>query len=200
MNQWLTMSQAARACGRVPGGNIHRLMVKWGVRFNVNQKGDRNYLKDDISRVPHLHRTATEQARNELIDRETKGQAELPLTTPAPVKPEKSIAEKLDGVKFQSWDVRYNASSGYAYLYMCNNQQVGIAPINLVGLAREIVRRIDGEPVPITATGHASNEIVIRPEATLCEIARQIVSNNDGCDYQAKYQELVKRLNELKEG
>jgi hypothetical protein len=35
MNQWLTMSEAARACGRKPGGNIGKLMNKWGVGWTI---------------------------------------------------------------------------------------------------------------------------------------------------------------------
>lgn len=125
MNQWLTMSQAARACGRVPGGNIHRLMMKWNVMWK-RENGHYFYGSESASTVPHLNRTATQQARDEYIDKQTKW-PELPLT----VSPTFS---------------------------------------------------------PVALTDNVT------------DLCRQIVSQADGCDYRAKYQELVKRLNELKEG
>ena len=116
-----------------------------------------------------------------------------PTVNPPPVKLEKSIAEKLDGVKSSGWTLK---PDGLACVALCVGSMhiTSFLPDVLVALAREIVRRIDGEPVK-----QAEGKTITPPDGMIA-VCRQVVTQIDGCDYRDKYNELVKRLNELKEG
>ena len=163
---WLPQQEAAQAVGRKAGGNIPDLMAKFGVR-TLRHKNVNLFFKPDLERVPKLH--AAEKAREAFIEKAVAKPAELPLGWVAKALDEKTDAEKLDGVSFGGWKVVLAGTGGIRLNYDDASRMFMLSK-NLIGLARAIVRRIDGEPAPADKT-----------------------------DYRAKYHELLARLDKLTE-
>jgi hypothetical protein len=167
---YLPQQEAAQFVGRKAGGNIPALMARYTVR-TLRHKNVNLFFKPDLERVPKLH--AAEKARDQFIEKAVARPAELPLGWVYKAKDEKTDAEKLDGITIEDWAILIPNSSHCSNLLLLmydGDRQCIISTNNLISLARQIVRRIDGEPAP-----------------------------SDKTDYRAKYNELLARLDKLTE-
>ena len=209
---WLTTEQAATLTGRKAGGNIVRLMARHNVP-TIQCNGFRLYLKHGVDKVPKLTIKGYRwTGAGEYIDRECKGgkgrQDELPLDRnpitgqleSCPIEkplekpadqPEKTDAEKLDGVEVSPWRLCGEGETRVSLLWS-GTKMAHFACDKLISLSRQIIARIDGPAVKPPNENDIKEAFFQSPN--ILAVAREIVRHVDG-DYKSQYEaELSRRM------
>jgi hypothetical protein len=157
---WITLKQVAKLTGRTSGGGLVRELKRAGLRSEAGINGKRWWLKSAVTaKIKPRHPAGSVRPESAaFIDQSVKRPPELPLGWVDGKKEEKktenatdmimSESELLSGIEVDSYKIRMHTTLTNTIIKKAGNittGSFGISTKHLIQLAREIVRRIDGQ-------------------------------------------------------